>query len=133
VRKALRSSRLAELHHLSSLSSSNPLGTHVLKKKIRVRKVLRSSSELLTSLTTKMVNPVFVDIGNYLWEIDVDSKDTGLIRQNAMTLYETMTPYLILARDFSTNNRLFFSVKVKNYPGDWIKIDLKQGDNILKN
>jgi len=98
-----------------------------------VRKVLRSSSELLTSLTTKMVNPVFVDIGNYLWEIDVDSKDTGLIRQNAMTLYETMTPYLILARDFSTNNRLFFSVKVKNYPGDWIKIDLKQGDNILKN
>ena len=80
-----------------------------------------------------MMNPIFVDIGNYLWEIDVNSKNTGLIRQNAMTVSEIINPYLVLVRKFPTNNRLFFLVKVKNYPGGWIKIDLDQGDNILKN
>ena len=101
--------------------ATNPLlGTHVFPT---YRELHRN----------KMMNPIFVDIGNYLWEIDVNSKNTGLIRQHAMTVSEIINPYLVLVREFPTQNRLFFFVKVKNYPGGWIKIDLDQGDNIQKN
>jgi len=72
----------------------------------------------------------FVKADNHLWEIDVDSDDTGLFRQNAMTFYQAMTPYLVLARDFNTQERLFFLVKVKNHPQNWLKIDLDRGDNL---
>lgn len=72
----------------------------------------------------------FVKAYNHLWEIDVDSDDTGLFRQNAMTFYQSMTPYLVLARDFNTQERLFFLVKVKNHPQNWLKIDLDRGDNL---
>jgi len=72
----------------------------------------------------------FVKADNHLWEIDVDSDDTGLFRQNAMTFYQSMTPYLVLARDFNTQERLFFLVKVKNHPQNWLKIDLDRGDNL---
>jgi hypothetical protein len=67
---------------------------------------------------------------NHLWEIDLDSPDTGLWRQNAMTTYEPLTPYLILARDFTNQNRLYFLVKVKNHRNGWVSISLDEGDNI---
>ena len=67
---------------------------------------------------------------NHLWEIDLDTPDTGLWRQNAMTTYEPLTPYLILARDFTNQNRLYFLVKVKNHHSGWVNISLDEGDNI---
>jgi hypothetical protein len=69
-------------------------------------------------------------INNQMWEIDIDSQVTGLYRQNAMTYYQPLTHYLILARSVDNNNPLFYLVKVKNHPDTWVQIDLEKGDDI---
>jgi len=75
-------------------------------------------------------NLAMVKSENHLWEIDLDSPDTGLWRQNAMTTYEPMTPYLVLARDFTTQEKLYFLVKVKEHPNGWVKVSVNEGNNI---
>lgn len=72
----------------------------------------------------------FVKYENQLWEIDLDSDCLGLYRQNAMTWYNEMTPYLIQAVSLSKNNVLFYLVKCKDYPTGWIQVDKETGDNI---
>ena len=72
----------------------------------------------------------FVKAENHLWEIDVDAKETGLYRQNAMTYYQPLTPYLVLAKSLDNNNPIFYLAKVKNHLHIWVQIDVEQGDNI---
>ena len=67
---------------------------------------------------------------NSLYEVDVDSECVGLFRQNAMTFYEELTPYLILARNIENNEQLFYLVKCKDYFKQWVQVDLNVGDNI---
>ena len=72
-----------------------------------------------------------VKVDNQLLEIEMDEAAPGLWRQNAMTLYETLTPYLIVAREFGNNEkRLFYLVKCKNYVPIWAQVSLTTGDNI---
>lgn len=67
---------------------------------------------------------------NQLWEVDVDSENVGLYRQNAMTFYEELTPYLLLARNVDSYDHLFYLVKCKDHPRQWAQVDLDTGDNI---
>ena len=67
---------------------------------------------------------------NKMWELDVDSQTTGLYRQNAMTYYEDLTPYLVLARNVENHHHLFYLAKCKNHPTGWVQIDLDTGENI---
>jgi hypothetical protein len=73
---------------------------------------------------------VHVKENNQLWEVDVDSASTGLYRQNAMTYYEELTPYLILARNVENHDQLFYLVKCLSHPRQWVQVDLDTGDNI---
>lgn len=72
----------------------------------------------------------FIKDDNQLWEVDVDETTLGLFRQNAMTYYEELTPYLILARNVENHEQLFYLVKCKNHPRQWVQVDLNTGDNI---
>ena len=72
---------------------------------------------------------VFVKDRNQLWEIDVDSTP-GLYRQNAMTYYEPLTNYLVLARSVTDQSRLFYLVKCKDHPNQWVQVDVVTGENI---
>jgi len=71
----------------------------------------------------------FVKFENHLWEIDIDSPATGLFRQNAMTFYEPLNNYLVLARDF-TDKKIFFLVKVKKHLTGWVQVSVDEGDDI---
>lgn len=71
-----------------------------------------------------------VNVDNILWEIDVDSTETGLLRQNAMTVYEPLNNYLVLARGFQTMKKIFYLVKVKGHQQGWVQISIEEGDNI---
>jgi len=92
----------------------------------------------LTNARMYIVNndTVYIKEENQLWEIDKESVTVGLFRQNAMTFYQEVSPYLILAQAFDTGNPLFYLVKVKNHPRFWVQVDIDTGDNvynILKN
>ena len=76
----------------------------------------------------EMISEVSHDGVNY--EIDFDSKDVGLYRLNAMTYYHELTPYLVLATDVQTSEKLFYLVKCKNYSRVWIQVDLDIGIKI---
>jgi len=86
--------------------------------------------ELLPETRAKLQPHNFVKSENHLWEIDLDSPHTGLWRQNAMTMYEPLSYYLILAKDFRDGKNLFYLVKLKNHPNDWVQVSLEKGDNI---
>ena len=66
---------------------------------------------------------VFINVDNKLWEVDKSSSG-GLFRQNAMTYYESIYSWLIVAKDFGTDIILFYLVKVI---GDepWLQVSKK--------
>lgn len=89
---------------------------------------LDDDNEVATNYLVKC-GKVFVKDQNQLWEIDVDSTP-GLYRQNAMTYYEPLTNYLVLARSVTDHSRLFYLVKCKDHPNQWVQVDVVTGENI---
>ncbi len=81
---------------------------------------------------THIVNndTVYIKDDNQLWEIDIESDSVGLFRQNAMTFYQEISAYLVMAQSFDTGNPLFYLVKVKNHPRFWVQVDIDTGDNV---
>ena len=74
---------------------------------------------------------VFINVDNKLFEVDDENDSHHLLSQNAMTYYEGIYNWLIVARDFNNDDKLFYLVKCKNYFDNWLQVNLNVGDTIL--
>ena len=73
---------------------------------------------------------VYIKDDNQLWEVDIESDSVGLYRQNAMTFYQEISAYLVMAQSVNTWKPLFYLVKVKNHPRSWVQVDIDTGANV---
>ena len=70
----------------------------------------------------------FVNDGQ-TFTVDTNVMETPLHRVNAMTFYEQVTPFILLAKTFEENpDELFYLILTKE--DDWVQVDLKTGENI---
>lgn len=79
--------------------------------------------------------PVTFVLDNTNYVVDVDAKEVGLWRQNAMTTYEFVRPYMIAAREFSSDMSApkpiqFYHVACKDF--GWVRIPTELGDKIIR-
>ena len=81
-----------------------------------------------------MSNPVTFQYVNKVYTVDTVNQP-GLWRQNAMTWYQFVFPYVLLAREVSNNpnfedgKELFFLIYTREE--DWLWVDLETGKNIV--
>jgi len=61
--------------------------------------------------------------------IDFEDKPIGLIRQNAMTIYQKVHSFLIEAICFENNETLHYLVRCKD--NKWIQISIKEKKDFM--
>lgn len=80
------------------------------------------------------MKPVSFDIDGTRFYVDVEAKNAGLLRQNAMTTYALTKPYMIEAREFNMNNQpspiLFYHVCCETH--GWVQISKELGEDIIR-
>ena len=62
------------------------------------------------------------DYEGFTYQIETDPDVTLLHRHNAMTNYNYIYNWLILATSFGSDKKLFYLVKVKNNPAGWARV-----------
>ena len=70
---------------------------------------------------------------NQLYNVHSGYTNGGLFRQNAMTVYQGVSDYLIVAQDLTTKDELFYLVLCKKQNEnflDWVQVSLDIGKNI---
>ena len=63
-------------------------------------------------------------------DIDFEDKPIGLIRQNAMTFYKTIHPFLIEAIFLENMEVLYYLIRCKG--NKWIQITIDSKETIMK-
>ena len=72
---------------------------------------------------------IFAPLSTKAFTVDTNVMETPLHRVNAMTFYEQVTPFILLAKTFEENpDELFYLILTKE--DDWVQVDLKTGENI---
>lgn len=66
---------------------------------------------------------------DHTFTVDTGVTSPSLHRVNAMTFYEQVTPFIMLAKTFEENpSELFYLIMTKE--SDWVQVDLKTGEEI---
>jgi len=61
--------------------------------------------------------------------VDTNVTEPPLYRVNAMTLYEKVTPFILIAKTYEENSKeLFYLILTKE--DDWVQVNLKTGAEI---
>jgi len=67
------------------------------------------------------MNDVIFESNKIIYVVDLNPEKAGLYRQNAMTVYQHITPFMIEAKCVESNKIFFYLVYCKNH--GWVKVD----------
>lgn len=67
------------------------------------------------------VDDVIFETDKQIYVVDLDPVNPGLYRQNAMTIYQHITPFLIEASCVESNTKLFYLVYCRH--NGWVRVD----------
>ena len=72
---------------------------------------------------------IIFELDKKIYIVDTKPTNNGLYRQNAMTSYQVVKPYLIEARSIDTDNIMFYLVWCKHH--GWVQVDENTGKYVL--
>ena len=75
------------------------------------------------------MNDVMFETNKIIHIVDLDPLNPGLYRQNAMTVYEHITPFMIEAKCIESNTKLFYLVYCRHH--GWVRINEEIHDYIM--
>lgn len=64
------------------------------------------------------------EVDGVVYEVETDPEEYFIHRMNAMTIYEPIYSWLIVAKEFTTEDVLFYLVKTRNENGhlSWVQL-----------